>query len=139
VRPRFILLRGGAFFLAGIATLVHVSATKGAKAPLTSGESKTIACRVLEAHISAERGVTIVIFHQSAREDQECLSNLLKQNTGATVEWQSGNASWHAATVVRLKSCFGRGLLIVPAGGETPKDGETILVKFPEAEPPSAR
>jgi hypothetical protein len=79
-----------------------------------------------------ERGVTIVIFHQSVKEDQAALSNLLKENEGATIEWKCGDEKWHAATVMRLKSCFGRGLLLVPAGSAVPKEGETFLLKFPK-------
>jgi hypothetical protein len=43
---------------------------------------------------------------------------------------QIGDGSWQRATVVRLKSCFGRGLLILPPGEPALKDGETFLLKF---------
>lgn len=57
----------------------------------------------------------------------------LNQYLGATVEWQAGKAKWQTATVVRLKSCFGRGLLLVPTNSVAPKEGETFLLNFPEA------
>lgn len=133
MRPRWFIFLSSAVFFAAIAVSVRVTASGAAKAPQTSAESRVIACRVLEAYSSAEHGVTIVIFHQSAKGDQASLSNLLKQNEGAAIEWKSGDEKWHPVTVMRLKSCFGRGLLLVPAASAAPKEGETFLLKFPDA------
>jgi len=124
MRPRWSGVVSGALLYAAIAGSAGVPASE---------ELKNVSCRVLESHTSTERGVTILIFHQSSKEDQAGLSNLPKQNEGAAVEWKSGGEKWHPATVMRLKSCFGRGLLLVPAGSVAPKEGENFLLKFPEA------
>jgi hypothetical protein len=51
------------------------------------------------------------------------------------VEFQMGEADgWRTATVARLKSCFGRGLLIVSSGqggGMKLAEGGTFLLRFP--------
>lgn len=133
MRPRWILFLRGAVFFAAIAVSARVTASEAAKAPQTNAESRMIPCRVLEAHSSAERGVTIVVFHQSAKGDQAGLSDLLKQSDGAGIEWKGGDEKWHPATVMRLKSCFGRGLLLVPAASGAPKEGEIVFLKFPDA------
>lgn len=79
-------------FVAAIAVSGPDGAREIANSTQASGEVRKISCCVLEAHTSAERGVTVVIFHQSAKESRNRLSNLSKQNEGATVEWQSGDA-----------------------------------------------
>jgi len=90
-----------------------------------------VACRVLEAHSAASPAVTLVLFHQQEKQDQLRLASLLRRNSGSQVMVNSGSGDWKHATLIRLKSCFGRGLLLFPAGGETPEDGETFLLKFP--------
>jgi hypothetical protein len=131
--PRWPKFLTAALLFAAVAVSARVAASETAKDSQTSAEQKDVSCRVLESHTSTERGMTIMIFHQSGREDQGGLSNLLKQNEGAAVEWKSGDEKWHPATVMRLKSCFGRGLLLIPAGSVAPKEGENFLLKFPEA------
>jgi hypothetical protein len=133
MRPRWPTFLSGALLFVAIAVSARVAASGGGQDSQARAEQKNVSCRVLESHTSAERGVTIVIFHQSAKEDQAGLSNLLKQNEGTTIEWKSGDEKWHPATVMRLKSCFGRGLLVVPTGSAAPKEGETFLLKFPGA------
>ena len=118
--------------LAGLAVstrLVYVAHAK--PGPRDAADEYTVACRVLEAHAAAWPGVTIVLFHQQEKQDQALLGSLLNANSGARVGVKMGAGDWKPATVVRLKSCFGRGLLMFPAGAEAPKDGETLLVKFP--------
>jgi hypothetical protein len=133
MRPRWPEFLSGALLFAAIVISARFAASETTKDSQARPDQKNVSCRVLESHTSSERGVTIVIFHQSAKEDQERLSNLLKENEGETVEWRRGDAQWQAATVLRLKSCFGRGLLILPAASAAPKEGETFLLKFPEA------
>lgn len=95
--------------------------------------AKTIACRVLETHASDQPPVFAVVFHQRDRQDGPKLGALLVQNSGATVEIQVGDGGLRqTGKVFRLKSCFGRGLLVLPAGATAPKDGEAFTIKFPE-------
>jgi hypothetical protein len=139
MRPRWPKFLSGVLLFAAIVVSAPVAASETAKDSQTSAKQKNVSCRVLESHTSAERGMTIVIFHQSAKEDQADLSNLLKQNEGATVERNSGDERWHPATVLRLKSCFERGLLLVPSGCAPPKEGQTFLLKFQEARTASVK
>ncbi|HKV05128.1 MAG TPA: hypothetical protein VJO53_08495 [Candidatus Acidoferrales bacterium] len=94
-------------------------------------EAGVIICRVLELHRSAHPAVVAVVFHQQNRADQARLAAMLKQHSGASAEIQAGDGAWTQATVVRLKSCFGRGLLLLPAEAPSLKDGGAFRLKFP--------
>jgi hypothetical protein len=93
--------------------------------------SNVIACRILEVHANKEPGVVLVIFHQRDKKDQPRFAALLKQSTGGAIQIRPTGAQWQSAQVVRLKSCFGRGLLILPAGTTPLKERADLLVKFP--------
>lgn len=95
-------------------------------------EAVSIACRAMEVHTNLNLAMTIVMFHQRDKADAERLGVLLRRSSGETVEFQADEGSpWRRATVFRLKSCFGRGLLLVPAGGAQLKEGDEFLLKFP--------
>lgn len=95
-----------------------------------AGGAHIMACRVLEVHSSSAPAVIVVLFHQRDKQDQPRFAALLTQNSGSTVAVQSGNSAWVSATVVRLKSCFGRGLLLLSPGSLAIKDGDAFRVKF---------
>jgi len=131
MQPRWIFPPVSLLIL-GVAVFASPQSAIRRGAGLSGGqEAVTIRCRALETHASDERGVTIVVFHQEAKEDQKHLSDLLKQFSEATVEWQRGGDKWENATVIRLKTCFGRGLLMIPSTMVAPKDGESFLLRFP--------
>jgi hypothetical protein len=56
----------------------------------TDAAANIMNCRALEAHASALPAVTVVVFHQRDKQDQERLGTLLRQNNGASVELQVG-------------------------------------------------
>src|SRR5208282_1122039 len=97
-----------------------------------TGQTDTgiVACRVLEAHASTHPAVIAVVFHQRDKADQTRLAALLQHLADESVELQTGDGKWANATVVRLKSCFGRGLLLLPADAPPMKDGSTFLLRF---------
>jgi hypothetical protein len=134
MQPRLALFLVNYFLLGAAVISLQQSAARSEAAPPTKQEARVIECRTLETHTSSEHGVTIVIFHQEAKEEQQHLSDLLRRYSGTNVEWQGNDAKWEPATVIRLKSCFGRGLLVIPAAASAPKDGESFLLKFPEAD-----
>jgi hypothetical protein len=81
----------------------------------------------LEAHTDSELRVTVVVFHQRDETQRSQLAPLLRGHSGEMVEVQAGGGAWRRARMVRLKSCFGRGLLILPASGAFPERGEFML------------
>ncbi len=96
-------------------------------APPTSADASTIACRALEAHTDDELKVTIVVFHQRDEAQRSQLATLLREHSGAMVEVQSNDGAWRRARLVRLKSCFGRGLLMLPAPAPFSGRAEFVL------------
>lgn len=96
---------------------------------------RVVACRVMEAHTSVDPAVSVVVFHQRDKADAQRLGALLLRAVdGGAVEFQSSEGgAWQPASVMRLKSCFGRGLLILQGGAALPAERSTFLVRFPVA------
>ena len=84
-------------------------------APSATTDAGAIACRALEVHTDGELKVTVVVFHQRDKAQRSQVAALLREHSGEMVEVRAGDGVWHRARMVRLKSCFGRGLLLVPA------------------------
>jgi len=101
------------------------------KAPPASGAA--MACRALEVKTAEQMGVTLVVFHQAQSGDGARLGELLRENDGATVEFETSDTQSHRATVFRLGTCFGRGLLVFPAGSARLSRQEQFWLRFPEA------
>jgi len=95
--------------------------------PPTTPDAGTIACRALEAHTDDELKVTVVVFHQRDEAQRSQLATLLREHSGAMVEVQSGDGAWRRARLVRLKSCFGRGLLMLAAPAPFSDRAEFVL------------
>jgi hypothetical protein len=85
-------------------------------APAASAQKKagegTITCRAMEVFVAEPLGTTAVIFHQSDKADGPRLGELLLAHSGEQVEFETPDGQRHSATVERVKSCFGRGLLL---------------------------
>jgi hypothetical protein len=128
--------RYGHLVIAGIFLLVMSSAgAQQLQHRPAEQNPRVVACRVREAHASHDPAVGLVVFSQRDKVDAERFSALLRRAVeGGAVEIQlSEGGAWQAAGVVRLKSCFGRGLLILPAGGTPLAEGSTFLLRFPVA------
>jgi len=97
-----------------ILTLPVLPMAQAAPRPATAN-SGTIACRALESHTDAELKVTVVVFHQRDEAQRSQLAELLRGHSGAMVDVQAADGVWRRARMVRLKSCFGRGLLMLAA------------------------
>jgi len=124
-------VRTGIRFAILCAAMIVCVALQGAARQTESGDASPIACRVLEAHTSATPAVTVIVFHQQHKEDGPRLGALLGSHTGEGAEIRVGDAPWAGVTIFRLKSCFGRGLLVLPPGAPGMKDGSTFLLRFP--------
>lgn len=105
-------------------------ATPPDQASHPASTSNLVTCRVLEVHANKDPGVVLVIFHQRDKQDQPRFAALLKQSSGGTIQIRPPGAQWQTAAVIRLKSCFGRGMLILPAGTTSPKEHADLVVKF---------
>jgi hypothetical protein len=92
-----------------------------------------VTCRALEVHTDATLGVTVVVFHQRDDADRTRVGALLRAHDGAAIEFQTGDGASHPATVMRLKSCFGRGLLLFRAGVATLVEKDDFLLREPTA------
>ncbi|HLI34848.1 MAG TPA: hypothetical protein VKW70_07375 [Terriglobia bacterium] len=90
-----------------------------------------IACRVMEGGASRQFGVSIVIFHYRDAADRDRLGNFLRHYDGTTVEFQVKNSAWQKATLLRLKTCFGRGLLIFPVSEVRLAPGDEFMLRSP--------
>ena len=71
-----------------------------------------VSCQAMEVFVSEPLRVTAVVFHQSDKADGPRLGRLLLAHTGEQVQFETPDGKKHKATVERVKSCFGRGLLL---------------------------
>jgi hypothetical protein len=98
-----------------------------------TNDASAIKCRVMEAHAGAHPAVVAVVFHQAEKADQPRLGSLLREHSGEEAGVQIGAQTVEGVSVFRLKSCFGRGLLLLPADAPPLKDGVTFILKFSQA------
>lgn len=111
----------------------HIARAQSGNQASHPATSNLVACRILEVHANKDPGIVLVIFHQRDKQDQPRFATLLKQSSGGTIQIRPAGAQWQNAPVIRLKSCFGRGMLILPAGTPSLKERADVLVKFPDA------
>jgi hypothetical protein len=109
------------------------STTLAAKPSATSGQpaARYVNCHAMETHVNAQPAVTVVVFTQRYKPDHARLSDLLKESDSAAVELRTSDGKWHKATLVRLRTCFGRGMLFLAADSGAPHDRENFLLRFP--------
>lgn len=103
------------------------------QAPRSTATPNLVTCRILEVHANKDPGVVLVIFHQRDKQDQPRFAALLKQSNGGAIQIRPAGAQWQTVPVIRLKSCFGRGMLILPAGTTSLKEHADLMVRFPDA------
>jgi len=87
------------------AARVQATATKAGNAP--------IICSVIEAFEQEGLGVRAIVFHQRDKADGPRLGSFLLAHSGQEMELETTGGRRYRATVFRLKSCFGRGLVLV--------------------------
>jgi len=122
-------LKLASLILVLIPLIVRAQSNNQGSRPATSN---IVACRIMEIHANKEPGVVLVVFHQRDKVDQPRFAALLKQSSGGTIQIRPAGAQWQSAAVIRLKSCFGRGMLILPAGTTNLRERSDLLVKFPD-------
>jgi hypothetical protein len=97
-----------------------------------------LVCRALEVKTAQQMGVALVLFHQASKSDSARLGELLRGNDGLTVEFETSDGRSHPATLFRLGTCFGRGLLVFPAGSAHLTPGDQFWLRFPKGTNPPA-
>ncbi len=121
-----------ALFVAAVIGAFFLPSVLGRANPTPQAPSDmAIACRVLEVHTSPQQQITVVVFHQQDQKDGARLGALLRRHSEASVEFQTADGAWHPATVMRLKSCFGRGLLLFPSSVTQLTGGAGFILQFP--------
>jgi hypothetical protein len=75
----------------------------------------TIPCRVLETMLSRTLQIRLAIFHYRDTADRERLGKILREDDGDQIQFQSSDGTWHSATMFRVRTCFGRGVLVFRA------------------------
>jgi hypothetical protein len=93
-------------------TGVSRQAAGSAPRPAANAAPPSVACRAMEVFEAEPPGATAVIFHQRDKADGPRLGELLLAHSGHEVEFESNDGKRHRAMVFRVKSCFGRGLLV---------------------------
>jgi hypothetical protein len=128
VRPEDTIMPMRILCAAVFAALIlpRLSGAQAAPHP-AAADAGTIACRALETHTDDNLKATVVVFHQRDDAQRSQLATLLREHSGAMVEVQAGDGAWRRARVVRLKSCFGRGLLFLAAPAPFPDHTEFAL------------
>ncbi|MDE3178847.1 MAG: hypothetical protein KGM47_04225 [Acidobacteriota bacterium] len=91
----------------------------------------TIHCRVIESAASAQFHVRLAIFHYANEADRARLGELLRRYDGSAVRFQTSEGSWRAATLLRLKTCFGRGLLVYSSSEPALVKKQEFILRFP--------
>ena len=120
-------------FVFALAVPAFSAAQQAASHQSPAPESGVLDCKVLEAHAGSAPAVVVVIFHQTKKQDQPRLEELLKQHSGSNAEVQVGAGAWTKVNVFRLRTAFGRGMLLLPAGAPAMKDGDTFRIRFAAA------
>jgi len=121
--------------LAVLAALLLVSWPASAQSE-QHAPAVTLACRALEIHADPELRVAAIVFHQSDEAQRSELAGLLRNFSGQMVEIQGADGQWHSARMVRLKSCFGRGMLLLPSPAPFAEHSQ-FLLRVPGGTAPS--
>ena len=102
---------------------VQPSGIKTANAP--------IICLVMESFEEGKLGVRAIIFHQRDKGDGPRLGALLLSQSGKEMELEAHGQRYHA-TVFRIKSCFGRGLALIPTTKLKLGEHDEFTLRMPE-------
>jgi hypothetical protein len=107
------------FATIALATVLMISlcgASHGGQvqAPGTKAGNGPIICSVMEVFEEGKLGVRAIIFHQRDKADGPRLGSFLLTHSGHEMELEMAGGRRFRATVFRVKSCFGRGLVLVP-------------------------
>ena len=112
--------------------LHNLSSGGSAQAPVTKADNEPVVCSVMEVFEDGKLGVRAVIFHQRDKADGPRLGALLLAHAGEEMELQAPGGPRYRATVFRVKSAFGRGLVMTPVGRFKLAAQDQFSLRLPE-------
>jgi len=104
---------------------------KSPPAVAAASTEQSINCRAMETFVAEEAGATAVLFHQRDRADGPLVGEFILAHSGERVEFETADGKRHRATLFRLKSCFGRGLLLFPSSETKLAENDDFVLRFP--------
>ncbi len=102
-----------------------------AQAPPPNAGNRPIICSVMESFNEQKLGVQAIVFHQRSKADGPRLGYLLLKHSGEEMEIEASGGRRYRATVFRVKSCFGRGLALIPTSKMKLGENEEFTLRFP--------
>ena len=102
-----------------------------AQATVTNAGNGPIICSVMEAFEEGRLGVQAIVFHQRDKADGPRLGSLLLAHSGKEMDLETTGGQRYRATVFRVKSCFGRGLVLVPTSKLKLGEGDEFTLRLP--------
>lgn len=132
-------LQAGLAWVALIAPLIVFRGAMAQNPPASPPAVAALACRAVEIKTDEQMGVALVVFHQANKSDAARLGELLRANDGASVKFETSDGRSHKATLFRLGTCFGRGLLVFRTGDARLTPKEQFWLRFPKPTNPPAR
>jgi hypothetical protein len=104
--------------------------TRGLAKTAATPATEVVQCRVLESLDDKRLGVAVIIFHQRDKTDGPRLGRLLTDHSGEVMEIETADHRAHRVTVFRVRSCFGRGVFLLPSDIKLKEREEFVLRKF---------
>ncbi len=102
-----------------------------AQAASNPAANQPIICSVMESFEEQKLGVQAVVFHQRDKADGPRLGDLLLKHTGEEMEIEASGGRRYRATIFRVKSCFGRGLAIIPTNRLKLAENDGFSLRLP--------
>ena len=115
-----------------LALLPHRLSCAPPQGPAVQADAGSVVCTVMEAFEDSKLGVRAVIFHQRDKADGPRLGALLLAHSGEEEELQVTGGQPYRATVFRVKSAFGRGLVLLPASSLKLAAHDQFTLRLPE-------
>lgn len=120
---------------AGLVTILAMTPFLSAQGAQTKGapkaEAKEIRCRVMEVFENRQLAVRAVIFHQRDKADGPQLGSLLLAQSGREVDFETTSGQKYRTTVFRVRSAFGRGLMLLPANAPKLGAHDEFILRVP--------
>jgi hypothetical protein len=86
----------------------------------------------MEVFTAEQQGVAAVIFHQSDKAEGPRLGELLKSYSGREMGFTTADGKSHRGKVFRVRSCFGRGLMLLPSSEARLKEKDEFVLNSPQ-------